>query len=142
MARDDQRVRVGAAGLADGTWRIFEVFGQCTLGLGFAQRDGADFIPHPALENCAGRAQEQAKNKGRVGQLGLQLTHGFGSERGGRSLFVARLKKLDAGHFIVIALHAERKAGGCNDRLVVCCAHGGPWQGGRVDYHAVELTLT
>jgi len=57
MAGDNQWIRVGAASLADGTRRIFEVFCQLTVGVRLTERNGRDFGPNAALEVGAGRAQ-------------------------------------------------------------------------------------
>ena len=70
MTGDDQRVGVGAAGLADGTRRVFEPFCEFTVGVGTAGRDGGNCLPDTALEVCASRLERQAECETGVGEVG------------------------------------------------------------------------
>ena len=122
--RYSDRIRVGATGLADGTRRIFAVFCQLTVTACLAVWYGDDFAPDAALEGGAGRAQRQAENKGRVGQVGAQLAHRLGGQWAGWSDLRLRFEKVDGDDFVVATLHAERKAGGGDDGLIRKISHG------------------
>ncbi len=52
MAGNENREAVGAAGLADGAHGlgIFELIGDPLVGAGFTEGDGAEDVPHLALE--------------------------------------------------------------------------------------------
>ncbi|MPN64156.1 hypothetical protein SDC9_211927 [bioreactor metagenome] len=52
----DQRVGIGAAGLADGARRVVQRSRQLAVGLRAAAGNCRDLRPHPALERGAGRA--------------------------------------------------------------------------------------
>jgi len=126
VAGHNDRIGIGAAGLADGTRRIFDVFGQLTASPRPAAGYRRDLLPDATLKTGAGWPQRQTEGERRIGTIGFQLAHRFGGQDAACFLRRAGFEKIDAGDFVGITLHPEAETGGCDDGLIMNGTHGSP----------------
>jgi len=119
MARDDERIRIGAAGLTDCAWRAVQLVRQLAVAACPTRRNGRNLLPDATLKRRSGRPQRQAEDVTRVNKVGADLACSFGGKRVARRHLGAWRQKADAVDLLFITLHAETEARRCNHDLVV-----------------------
>jgi hypothetical protein len=116
VAGDDDRDRVGAAGLAHRPGDALDPPGELAVGLRGAVGDLAERAPDALLELSAARRQRQVEVLSLAGEVGLELRGGL--QQQGRVLAAPPTAEHQAGDGLALREQGERTQRRCDRQLL------------------------